>query len=343
MKVLIVSSGRSCGDAYLSLATAELLYQANPDWHLSLASYSIGYEILKDSQWNVYNIGFTERDQYLSSLFKARDLILEVAPDVVLSYEEYAVLPAASLASVPSIFIGASFPPDGGVRAESLTHASSVIIMQNAGLFPFPKCLTIRPIYVGQCVRSFKHAVTQKELLRREWGLGSSSVILAVLTDGSASEKSTPMIDIVLSAFLGMSIEDRHLYWLSHKDYEYVKSKIRGIHGVNVLKSVEPIERLICMSDVVITKGSYEITMDCAALGVPSISLSAFQSPIDDFLVPRFHNNIALSLRATYSDTLIEYITQSIQRGPIPSLQQYSGVTHATKTIMSEIARIIHV
>lgn len=71
-----------------------------------------------------------------------------------------------------------------------------------------------------------------------------------------------------------------------------------------------PIEQLIVASDVMITRGTRNITVEAQALRKRTISLSPNTNPFDDILVPRIRTNIALNASALEGPALLQYFQQ---------------------------------
>lgn len=147
----------------------------------------------------------------------------------------------------------------------------------------------------------------------------------------------------MLSAFLRLPFASKRLFWVSAKDHDLLGQRFAGITGVELLPYCDPIERLLAAADVVVTKGTRGITLDAAAVGVPSISLSPGQNPIDDTLVPRMRSNLALNARAVDGEVLLHYLVSLAQEGPPQPPKPPAGpsaLEKAAAALLAEIRRL---
>lgn len=342
-KILFFSRGRGHGHAIPDMAIAEELNQLG-EFDLTFASYATGAQTFRTANYRVRNLGLPENNAYLPTLFKARELIDEIKPDVVVTHEEFAVLPAAQLCGAPVVFLCSWFPTEGKISSESLAYASSIIIIENPGVFPVPSGVNAKPVYVGPILRNLRFTLADRSRLRRELKLADDSTVILVVPGGAATEENSPIAETVVSAFLQLPHRPKHLFWLSSKDYPAMRKLGAGIAGFEALEFVDPIERLLVVADAVITKGTHNITLECSSLGVPSISLSPGFNPIDDMLVPRIPLNISLNARAVDGEVLKHYLEKAFERGAGrrgDSLSPISGAAPAARALHAEIHRLI--
>src|SRR5687768_3344241 len=108
-RALFFSRGRGHGHAIPDMAIVDELESLAPEIAVSFASYATGAATFKAANRSVFNMGLAENNGFLETLFKACDLILDQKPNIIISHEEFAALPAARLAGIPSIFISAWF------------------------------------------------------------------------------------------------------------------------------------------------------------------------------------------------------------------------------------------
>jgi len=96
---------------------------------------------------------------------------------------------------------------------------------------------------------------------------------------------------------------------------------------------------------VVITKGNRGTIMDAASLGVPSISLSYGQNPIDEILVAGIKSNHALNAKAMDAQILRRFIEQLSTIPPklraMPLGLHKRGGEYAAKILANEIKRLL--
>jgi predicted glycosyltransferase len=104
--------------------------------------------------------------------------------------------------------------------------------------------------------------------------------------------------------------------------------------GVEILDFLDPIDRLTAAADVVITKGTYGITCECSALGLPSIALSNGANPMDDFLSPRIRGTTWLNAMALSAQLLSAEIETCCNRTLVaPAF--YNGAELSAKIILN--------
>lgn len=309
-RILFFSRGRGHGHAIPDIEITKRISQleAGAKLEFIFASYSTGMQTFLAAGIPVHDMMLEENNPIFPTFFKCLELIQQIGPDVVVSHEEFAALPAARLLNVPSLYIGGWFPGNGGVNAESLCYANAIVVIEYPGLFPIPNTLIVKPRFTGPICRRLLYTTAQRSDLRNELGIGQDTWLVVVAPGGAASELGSPIADTVLSAFMRIDIPNKKLIWVSTADYDHLTVRFAGIRHVEVLKFINPLDRLIAAADVVITKGTQGITSECSALGVPSISLSPGTNQVDQVLVPRIANNIALFALAVDPDVLYFYL-----------------------------------
>jgi UDP-N-acetylglucosamine:LPS N-acetylglucosamine transferase len=316
--VLFFSRGRGRGHAIPDLEVLRELKEIDGRLEIQFASYATGAATFKSEGHDVIDLGLPEANSFVETTILAHQIIQQVQPAVVISHEEFAALVAARLANLPSIFVCAWLPPVGSVAAESLVGVQDIIIIEEPGLFPVPPGVTARPHYVGPIVRKMKYGLADRPRLRKELGIEPDVLAILVVPSGAMTEEIAPISETVLAAFRALNRPQKRLYWLAGRDFDRLRKRTAGLPGVEVMEYYTPVERLIVCCDVVITKGTQQITLETASLGVPSISLSPGLNPIDEVLIPRERNNIALKANAVDGDTLVKYIDAVTSRPPPP-------------------------
>jgi len=345
VSALFFSRGKGRGHAIPDLEILRELKQIDSGVDVQFVSYATGAATFKAEGHSVVDLALPEDNSFVDTIILAYRAIRDLQPKVVISHEEFGALVAARLAHVPSIYIAAWLPPTGSVAAESLTSAEAIIMIERPGIFPSLPGLTARPEYVGPILRKMKYSLEDRPRLRNELGMEHDALAILVVQAGGWTEESAPICDTVLSAFLAVRRPSKRLYWLAGKDFDFLQKRTAGVPGVEVIEYCTPVERLIVPCDVVITKGTHQITLDAATLGVPSISLSAGLNPIDDALVPRIHNNVALMANAVDSLVLLEYIdtvtSATAARPPAWTRSDAKGAERAAAIIVETIRRVV--
>jgi hypothetical protein len=187
---------------------------------------------------------------------------------------------------------------------QTLTYAESVTFLGERGIFDEPSYLKGKITYVGPTVRDFKYNKNDRDRARQELGMQNDLTVVTVLPGGWANEQRAPLLDLLLPAFQALPQARRLLSWVAGDDFEYLSDRTKGMHDVLVLKKAWPIEQLMVASDLIVTKGNRITIMEASALGLPSISLSNGQNPVEDFIVPRIKSNLPLRVRGISSEFL---------------------------------------
>jgi len=276
---------------------------------IAFCSYATGAETFRKRGRDVIDLGLPEANEFFSTLLACRRIIAERRPSVVVAHEEFAALGAAKLEEVPGIFVSAWLPQSNTVGAEVLAYAAEIIVIGPPGIFPVPRGVRARPFYTGPILRKMSYTLADRARVRSEMALPDDGLYVIVLPGGSAKEETSPIADSVLAGFSLVDRAHKRLTWVSDHDFERITERARGVRGVEAIRFVDPIERLMVAADLVITKGTRGATLDAAALGVPTISLSPGTNPIDDSLVPRIPGNIALFANAVDSEIVAHYIS----------------------------------
>ena len=284
------SRGRGRGHVYPDIEIGRELGRGDGEVKISFVSYATGAETFRASHHEVIDLQLPENNDYVETLVRASRVIGELRPDLIISHEEFAVLPAARIAGVASIFLGAWLPPLNSIFASSLEAGSAILILEQPGIFPISDKLRSRTRYLGPVVRPLAYTRLDRQKLRRQYGIGEDHLVISVMPGGWASEERVPIASVVLAAF--KLIEGpKVLHWVTHHDHARLQRAAAEMDGVVVHRYHPCIEELYAISDLVVTKGTYGITMEAASLGVPTVSLSIGANPIDEILVPRIKSN----------------------------------------------------
>lgn len=341
--VLYFLRSRARADDQLDLSIAEELRKCLGGSNARFVLCAPGAAILKAAGWPVIEQGFCESADFLQAMIAAARIISSVRPAVVVSHEQFSALPAARIAGVPAIFVNDWFPASGSPAGDCLAHAESIIFTENRGIFPVPLAVKVQPIYVGPVVRKMRYQLPDRSRARSELGLADKGVVVSVIPGAWATEEKAPLLDLALPSFdaAGLGV-DRTLVWVAGADHETVRSRSAG-YPVVVFGHCSPIERLMVASDLVLTKGDRQTTLELASLGVPSISTSYAVNPIDDLLVPRIRSNAALHAKAIDSAVLSRCISEAVfapsnRREPL-GLHKCSAEA-AAEAVAAEVRRL---
>lgn len=341
LSILFFSRGRGHGHALPDLAIAAALRVKFPQLRLRFASYATGRLTLQEGGEDVIPLPLNEDNGFVEALLPCEELIRTERPDLVICHEEFAAVTGARIAGVPSIFLSAWLPPSGTVLADSLRSAGAVVVLGNPGVFREPVELRVRPHYTGPFIRRLDYTCRDRAKARAELEMDPAAATILAVTGGWATEQRVPILDILLSAFIMLENENKRLLILSSSDYDETRKRTKDVGNITVLNFYSPIERLLAACDVVITKGTRGITLDAAAAGIPSISLSGRTNPIDDLLVPRMASNIALFADAVDGTSLHQYITHCLASGPNEPLPAASTGPDAACEAIGQSLRLL--
>jgi UDP-N-acetylglucosamine:LPS N-acetylglucosamine transferase len=307
-KILFFSRGRGHGHAIPDMAIADEINDKYPDIVIKFVSYSTGANTFRGSNRDVIDLNLPEQNSFIATLLAAQEIIKYQAPDLVVAHEEFAALPAAASCGTPSAFIAAWLPQSGTISADALRYAQSIIVIDDPGIFPTPPAVRVKPIYTGPFQRKMAFTAIDRNRLRKNLLWEEDEFCIVVAPGGASSEQQAPIVDLIIAAFHRISFRKKRLVWLASNEYDLIFSKLSGVAGVDIVKFIHPVERLLSASDIIITKGTRGITLDARSVGIPSISLSSGRNPIDDTLVPRIHSNLSLVAAAVDGDILAMYI-----------------------------------
>lgn len=345
VRVLFFSRGRGRGHAIPDIAITTALRALAPGMQVEFVSYATGADTFRAEGLPVHDMGFSEDPPYLQALFKASDLIRDRRPHVVLSHEEFPAVAAAELNGVPAIFISAWLPIRPGLQMDSLVSVSSVILMESPGIFPRPAGMSAKILCVGPLGRKLTVSRDDRPSLRREMDIAPDAFVV-LLAPGSFPESRSPIAGVVREAMRLLPMDNKRLFWIAGADFDEIHSLTAREEHIVCLKYASPIEKYIAVADVVVTKGTRGVTLDSAAIGVPTISLSPEINAIDDLLTPRMRNNTALIARAVDGETLAHYLTLAADRGrlspgaPDAPTGSPEGVALCLKREIQELSRL---
>lgn len=291
--ILFFSRGRGRGHALPDLAIADELARLAGDLPVRFVSYGTGARTLAEHGRRVVDLQLPDDAPYLEILVRATRAIAIHQPQIVVSHEEFAALPAAKAFDLPTSFIVDFFPPVE-IWHQSLSYADEILFAERRGVFAAPPRLASKVRYVGPLLRRLTLTRADRADARSALGLPPGATVVAVIPGAWATEDRAPIADLVVPAFQTLAAPDRALVWVGGRDHEALARRLADVPGGRVLKDLSPIERLMVASDLVITKANRGTTIDLASLGIPSISLSFGLNPIDEAVVPRIPSNVAL-------------------------------------------------
>jgi UDP-N-acetylglucosamine:LPS N-acetylglucosamine transferase len=311
-KILFFSRGHGYGHAFPDMAIGAELRKISSDIKIMFVSYASGAKAFESTGVPVIDLNLPEANPYLETMARCIRLIKREMPDLVISHEEFSALPAAKFNEIRSVYISAWLPVKSSIGTESLNYADQIILLGAPGIFPAVFTTTTKISYVGNIIRPMKYRNSDRTRIRQELDLALDTKYLIVLPGGAASEQEFPIFDIVFDMFVRLPFAEKKLTWISAKDYRQLRKRSDQSAQFEVIQFYQPIEYLLAAADLIISKGSRGVTLDAAAVGVPSISISNGKNIIDDILVPRVRNNVALTGCATDTSALTYHVMEVI-------------------------------
>lgn len=342
-RVLFFSRGRGHGHAIPDMAIADQLSQLRRCADITFVSYGTGAATFVENQRRLIDIEMPDMNPLWLTVTRVGRLLLMMRPDVVISHEEFAVLPVAKMFGIPTVFISEWFPDTGTAEMETLLYADDIILIEDHGLFQAPVHLASRVHCVGPVLRSFCFRAGDRERARKDLNIDPNATVVLVCPGGWATEKREPFADIVISAFDLLRIDRKILVWLAGTDYEMLSRKCAGRDNVIIKERDWQVDRLMVASDVAITKANRMTIKELAEVGVPSISISHHMNPIDDRILETIANNTPLDAREIDEKILANEIVTSINRRNISGDQTWDpacanrGALLAAETLMKII------
>jgi hypothetical protein len=324
--LLLFSRGRGRGHATPDLWIVRELRKLIPTLQVSFASYGTGAQALVEAGERVVDLGLPEANPFLGTAVQGGLLIREASPLLVVSHEEFGVVPAAKILGVPVVFITHWFTHPEHLSMQALKYADEVLFIDRPGVFAEPEYLRDRIRYVGPVLRVFDYQPTDRHRARAELGIQPDEVLVLMLSSGWFTEERAPSMDLVLEAFGLVNHAAKRLIWVAGSDLEEVSRRTLGIRDVSVIRSEPVIEKLMVACDVAVTKGTHNIGNELAALGIRSISLSYGSNFADDEFARSISSNTFLWAEETSSATLAGHIEASLRYGPArPNLSLLNG------------------
>jgi UDP-N-acetylglucosamine:LPS N-acetylglucosamine transferase len=297
-KLLFFTRGRGRGHAVPDLAIVGHLETLAPHVDVKFVSYGTGAATLVQEGRAVIDLGLREDCDYLDLLVRSGRVLEAERPDVVVSHEDFAVLPAAKVFGLPTVLVVDFFLPVEHLWMQSLVHADRVVFIENRGVFPEPATTRGKVRYVGPVRRPLSYGRADKSRARRALHLPEDGIVVSVIPGAWATEARAPLLDLLVPAFDALPYADKRLVWLAGHDHEAVSERLQRDERAVILREYSPVEAVMAASDLVITKGNRGSTLEVAALGVPSVSVSYGTNPIDEAVLPRIRSNVALHARA---------------------------------------------
>jgi hypothetical protein len=290
LDILYFSRGRGRGHAVPDLAILRYLRGLIPDVRVLFASYGTGAEVFSLAHEPIADMNLDDDCEFLDVIVSAGHILNETKARLVVSHEEPAVLPAAYMFGLRSVFLIHWFGPALSIPMQALRYADEILFMEHEGLFPVPPLVHGKVRYVGPVVRTFEYGLEDRTRLRAEMGIAPDETVILVLP-GSWTEQMAPCFDLILRAFREVKRSPKRLLWFAGKEIENVSRAVSGLNDITVFGTLPSLEQWMIAGDIAITKGTYNVGRELEAFGTPSISLSHGHNGIDDELCRTIQTN----------------------------------------------------
>ncbi len=283
-KVLFFSRGRGRGHAIPDIEIVKELHKLCDDIDVRFVSYATGARTLEEFGYAIVDLGQPENSSISDMTALAGRLIRWLQPDVVVSHEEFSVLPAAKIFDRPTILVTDWFIGPETYSMDALKFADEILFIGEPGVFEEPPTAAGKVEYVGPILRKFEYSLSDRSRARNELGLPDDAFVVSVLP-GSWTEEMSPIFDLVIGAFDLLDAKPKRLVWLAGEDFEEIKMRCADRADVIVKERDWVIDRIMVSSDLGITKVNKKTVAELQALGVPSIAISRGHNRADDVAV----------------------------------------------------------
>jgi predicted glycosyltransferase len=283
-KILFFSRGRGRGHAIPDLAIANALGQLHDDLELRFVSYGTGAATILAAGDPLIDLKLPETGPIAEMSVLAAKLIGWLQPDLVVSHEEFAAIPAAKVFDKPTLFLTDWFTDPQMYSMNALKFADEILFLSVPGVFQEPPWVSAKVKYLGALVRDFTYGPGDKLRARNELSFPGEATVIGVFP-GSWREEDTPLLETVLSAFDSLDARPKRLLWLAGADFDLVQSRLAPREDARVMEWSGEIDRLMVACDVAITKTNRKAVYELHYLKVPTIAVSWSLNPADDTAV----------------------------------------------------------
>lgn len=336
--IIFFSRGRGHGHAVTDVEIVESIREVDAGFGCTMASYGTGWQTFSALGVEALDLNLSDENLFVPTLVAACSLIRELRPSIIIAHEEFAAVAAAAACGVPCIFLSSWFPPVNSLLAETLHYPRALVLLEDGGLFPVPPGLAERVRVAGPVVRRMGYSRERRGEVRAELGIVDDAECWCIISGGWANEERAPVGHLMLDAFACLPRVDKRMIWLGQISGRLAE-RVSRMPGVEVLPFAKHIDKIMVASDVILTKGTHAATLEAASLGIPSVSLSLRQNPVDEILVPRVRTNTHLHALATSPDMLVQKIADAKGRVCEPLNHHRRGGRVAASIILDEIRR----
>jgi len=278
--LLFFSRGRGRGHAIPDAAIFEEISRLRDDVDIRFVSYGTGAATLQEFGLPLIDLQVGDFCPAPPIQVAAAKLIGCMRPDLVVSHEEFGVLPMAKVYEKPALYITDWFEAEQSFSSECLLFASEILFIDAEGVFAEPTWVQGKVRYVGPVLRDLHYRADDRERARAEAGI-SPETLLVLAAPGSWSEQAVPTLDLLLGALDRVAAPSKRLLWLAGNDAEHLRSRLGGRKDVTVLDFDPLVERWLVAADHIVTKGSRKTLQEVEFLGLEATALIRRSSPLN--------------------------------------------------------------
>jgi UDP-N-acetylglucosamine:LPS N-acetylglucosamine transferase len=310
LPILFFSRGRGHGHAVPDMAIADELAKLRNDIDLRFVSYGTGAATFRVHHQPLIDLNLPDANPLWATIVRAGSVIREVRPHLIISHEEFVVLPLTKIFGIPAVFITEWFSEAESLPMQALEYADEILLIENEGIFEEPPSVKGKVYYTGPVLRAFSYGRADRKRAREELGLPQDATVILVAPGGWATEDKEPIYELLLAAFDRLKAPRKLLVWLAGSDCAMLSERLAGREDVKVKGYDWQMDRLMAASDMAITKANRITLKELAALGVPSVSISQGRNPIDDVLIERIPSNTTMDARTVVPKMLAASIAE---------------------------------
>ena len=310
--VLFFSRGRGRGHAVPDIEIVECLHESRPDVQVRFVSYGTGARTIEAAGHELIDLGLPDGGGTAEVTALGGKLIGWLQPKIVVSHEEFAVLPVAKAFGQPTIFIGEWFVSADTYFMHTLKFADCVLLMEDQGLFQEPPYVQGRVEYFGRFLRRFDYSREDRLRARRELGLPGEAAIFVVIPGAFATEQRAPLAELLVAAFDLLETQPRCLVWVAGQDYAELRERLGHRADVFVYDHVVPPDKVMVAADAAVTKANRGSVLELRALGIPSVAVTQGDNPIDDVIVASTDGVTLLSRGEIDENTLARVLEEQV-------------------------------
>ena len=302
-------------------------------------SYSGGAETFRSCGYEVVDLHLPDEPPLLPAIVQESRIIRGLQPQLVISHEELAALPASQIFDVPCLFVTDFFQDPNPFLMGAMQCAREIIFIAERGIFTEPPFMGDVIRYVGPAIRRFDYGRPDRARARRELDLPPDAAVV-LCQPGGYEEARAPMADLLVAAWdaLPASFQASDMARMEGlrlascpfrrpPGYPRVEGRLghRPSHGGQRSGRSQ--------------KGTAPRVCEAASLGIPSISISAGVNWPDDVAIAHVRSNSAFRAGGLNAGALAQLMAEKIAGGWTPEgeLPRWDGLTGAVRAIAAHV------